>query len=188
MARVVVLGAGISGHTAAAFLRKWLGKDDEVTVVSPLPDYNWIPSNIWVGVGLLQAEQVVFPLAPVYRRHGIRFMQARAVALYPEGTETDASPSVEIEWTEEGKKGQRESIPYDFLINATGPKLNFGATEGLGPGKNSLSVCTAPHAQETARTFLDLVEQMKRGDRKRFVVGTGHGTCTCEGAAFEYTV
>ena len=32
----------------------------------------------------------------------------------------------------------------------TGPKLNFGATEGLGPDGNSLSVCTAGHAIEAA--------------------------------------
>jgi sulfide:quinone oxidoreductase len=129
MAHVVVLGAGISGHTAAAFLRKWLGKNDEVVVVSPLPHYNWIPSNIWVGVGLMKREQVVFPLSPVYARHGIVFKQARAIALHPEGTETNASPFVEIEWTLEGKKGEREQVPYDYLVNSTGPKLNFGATE-----------------------------------------------------------
>ena len=29
---------------------------------------------------------------------------------------------------------------------------------------------------------------MKRGERQRFLVGTGHGSCTCEGAAFEYVV
>jgi len=72
MSRVVVLGAGISGHTAAAFLRKWLGRDDEVIVVSPKPTYNWIPSNIWVGVGVMSPADVVFPLGPVYERHGIR--------------------------------------------------------------------------------------------------------------------
>jgi sulfide:quinone oxidoreductase len=188
MARVVILGAGISGHTAASFLRKWLGKNDDVIVVSPLSHYNWIPSNIWVGVGLLKSEQVVFPLAPVYRSHGIEFKQARALALYPEGTDADASPAVEIEWTQEGRVGQRERVTYDFLINATGPRLNFGATEGLGPGKHSLSVCTPEHAQETARVFLEQIERMKHGERKRFVVGTGHGTCTCEGAAFEYAV
>ena len=33
-----------------------------------------------------------------------------------------------------------------------------------------------------------MVERMKRGERKRFLVGVGHGGCTCEGAAFEYVV
>jgi sulfide:quinone oxidoreductase len=188
MARVVVLGAGISGHTAAAYLRKWLGKDDKVIVVSPLPNYNWIPSNIWVGVGLLEKEQVEFPLMPVYGKHGIEFKQARALAIYPEGSEGNPSPFVEIEWTLEGKAGERERVNYDFLINATGPKLNFAATEGLGPAGHSYSVCTAEHAQKTGDTFLQQIEEMKRGERKRFVVGMGHGTCTCEGAAFEYVV
>ncbi len=188
MSRVVVLGAGISGHTSAAFLRKWLGKNDEVVVVSPQADYNWIPSNIWVGVGLLRKEQVTIPLAPIYQRHSIDFKQARAVALFPQGEGQDSHPAVEIEWTLDGKRGQREKIAYDFLINATGPKLNFDATSGLGPGKNSLSVCTADHAEETSRIFLEMVERMKRGEKKRFLIGVGHGSCTCEGAAFEYVV
>lgn len=188
MARVVVLGAGVAGHTAAAFLRKWLGKKDEVVVVSPQPTYNWIPSNIWVGVGLLRKQQVTFPLAPIYARSGIDFKQARAVALYPEGADDCAHPAVEIEWTGSGKEGQREKISYDFLLNATGPKLNFEATPGLGPGKHSLSVCTADHAEDTSRVFLERVERMKRGEQQRFLVGTGHGGCTCEGTAFEYVV
>jgi sulfide:quinone oxidoreductase len=86
MSRIVVLGAGISGHTAAAFLRRWLSPNDSVTVVSPKPEYNWIPSNIWVGVGLLRPADVVVPLAPVYGRHGIEFRLARAVSLHPEGS------------------------------------------------------------------------------------------------------
>ncbi len=188
MARALVLGAGISGHTAAAFLRKWLGKNDDVTVVSPLPNYNWIPSNVWVGVGLLRPEQVRFPLTPVYRRSGITFKQAKAVSIHPQGTELSAQPCVEIEYTDTSRKGERETVPFDFLVNATGPKLNFAATEGLGPEGSSFSVCTADHAQEAAKTFLQLVEEMKRGSRKRFLIGMGHGNCTCQGAAFEYIV
>jgi sulfide:quinone oxidoreductase len=188
MSRVVVLGAGISGHTAAAFLREWLGKQDEVVVVSPQPTYNWIPSNIWVGVGLMKKENVLVPLAPIYERHGIEFKQARAVALYPEGDQAESRSFVEIEWTLDSKAGQHERVAYDFLVNATGPRLNFGATEGLGPGKNSLSVCTADHAAETAVALKEEVDRMKRGDRRRFLVGVGHGGCTCEGAALEYVV
>ncbi len=188
MARVVVLGAGIAGHTAAAFLRKWLNRRDEVVVISPQPDYNWIPSNIWVGVGLMKKRQVTFPLAPIYQRHDIEFRQARAVALWPEGDQQRSQAAVEIEWTLPTRAGERERIAYDYLVNATGPKLNFDATSGLGPGRNTLSVCTADHAEATAQVFDEMVERMKRGERKRFLAGVGHGSCTCEGAALEYVV
>ena len=188
MSRVVVLGAGVAGHTAAAFARKWLTASDEVIVVSPKPDYNWIPSNIWVGVGLMPAERVRFPLAPVYARHGIDFKQARATEIHPEGGASTAAPYLVAESTRAGHEGEREDIRYDFLINATGPKLNFGATEGLGPDGHTLSVCTDSHAVETAKHLDAAVERMKRGERQRFLVGTGHGGCTCQGAAFEYIV
>ncbi|MBL8139359.1 MAG: hypothetical protein JNL48_22230 [Acidobacteria bacterium] len=77
---------------------------------------------------------------------------------------------------------------YDFLIDATGPKLNFGATPGLGPDGHSLSVCTDAHAAATSHALDVAVERMRRGERHRFLVGTGHGACTCESAAFEYAV
>lgn len=188
MSRVVVLGAGIAGHTAAAFARRWLPSSEQVVVVSPLPTYNWIPSNIWVGVGLLRPEQVTVALAPVYERHGIDFHQARAVEIHPEGREGDPRPLVVVESTRPGSEGERGEIRYDYLINATGPKLDFGATPGLGPDGNSLSVCTETHAEQTARALDEAVARMRRGESLRFLVGTGHGSCTCEGAAFEYAV
>ena len=49
MADVVVLGAGVAGHTAALHLRRLLPKNNTVTVVTPNSQWNWIPSNIWVG-------------------------------------------------------------------------------------------------------------------------------------------
>ena len=79
MARVVVLGAGISGHTAALHLRRLLDRQHEVVVVSPNSQWNWIPSNIWVGVGRMKPSQVTFPLKPVYDKHGVDFRQAKAV-------------------------------------------------------------------------------------------------------------
>ena len=78
---------------------------------------------------------------------------------------------------------------YDFLINATGPALRFDKTEGLGPDcGHSLSVCLPQHAAQTAAALDEEVERMRRGEKRRFLVGVGHGTCTCEGAAFEYIV
>ena len=74
MARVVVLGAGVAGHTAAQVLKRKLGKKHEVVVVSPNSRYQWIPSNIWIGIGQMTDKQVTFELAPVYRKMGIRFL------------------------------------------------------------------------------------------------------------------
>jgi len=187
MTRVVILGAGISGHTAALHLHRMLGKNHEVVVVSPNANYNWIPSNIWVGVGRMKSEQVVFPLAPVYRKKHIDFRQAKAVEIWPEGQGENERGAVEIEYTLPERKGERERVEYDHLINATGPKLNFAATPGLGPdGGHSLSVCTADHARETAARFQEVIERLERGERQRLVIGVGHGMCTCEGAAFEF--
>lgn len=186
MARVVILGAGVSGHTAAQILRKELEREHEVVVVSPNRSWNWIPSNIWVGVGVMEPKDVTFELKPVYERLGITHEQARAVDIHPEGDATSSAPYVTIERTEPGKLGERATITYDYLINATGPKLNFAATPGLGPEGNSLSVCTFGHAEQTAQALKAAIERMRAGENLTFVVGTGHGLCTCEGAAFEY--
>jgi len=187
MARILVLGAGISGHTAALHLRRSLGKAHEVVVVSPMADWNWIPSNIWVGVGRMPANQVTFPLAPVYAKKGIDFRQAKAVALRPEGDLEGHGPCVDIVYTDTARSGQAERLEYDYLINATGPKLNFAATPGLGPDGNSLSVCTPGHAEHAAAAFAEVIRKLQDGQEQTLVIGVGHGACTCEGAAFEYT-
>jgi len=186
MARVVVLGAGISGHTASLHLRRRLGKEHEVVVVSPNSKWNWIPSNIWVGVGKMTTEQVTFPLAPIYRRQHITFHQALAVAIHPEGDDAHTSPYVDITYTDPARSGQHGELTYDYLINATGPKLNFAATPGLGPDGHTVSVCTPGHAVAAAAQLGDVIARLRAGQRQTLVVGVGHGTCTCEGAAFEY--
>ncbi len=188
MARVVVLGAGVSGHTAALYLKKRLGKAHDVVVVSPNSSYNWIPSNIWVGVGKMTTADVVFPLAPIYKKKGIEFVQAKAFALWPEGDSDDGQPAVEVEYTSAEKAGQTEKLRYDYVVNATGPKLNFAATPGLGPdGGHTVSVCTPSHATEASAKLDDVIKAAKSGKTQKVVIGVGHGTCTCEGAAFEYT-
>ena len=49
-------------------------------------------------------------------------------------------------------------------------------------------MCTPEHAVQASAALDEAVQRMRRGQRQRFLVGVGHGTCTCEGAAFEYIV
>jgi len=190
MARLIVLGGGVAGHTTATFAAKWLGSSHEVMVVTPNAKWNWIPSNIWVGVGELTKEDVTFDLAPVYKKGGITYKQAKATEIHPEGKEGSDKPYVVIEHTSPSKAGEIEEVEYDYLVNATGPKLNFGATPGLGEGSNlgehTVSVCTADHAEHAAHELKKIFDAAKNGTRQKLLIGTGHGMCTCQGAAFEY--
>ncbi len=188
MARVVVLGGGVAGHTTAQYLRKWLNKTHEVVVVTPNSQWNWIPSNIWVGVGQMDQKEVLFDLAPVYAKVGITYIQAKGMTIHPEGSGENSKNFVTVEHTSVERAGEQEDVTYDYLVNATGPKLNFAATEGLGPDIGfTVSVCTAAHAKHAADELEKIIEALKKGETKRILIGTGHGMCTCQGAAFEYT-
>jgi sulfide:quinone oxidoreductase len=188
MSKIVILGAGISGHTAAAHLRRKLGKEHEVLVVSPNRNYQWVPSNIWVGIGRMKAEQLIFPLEPLYKKKGIGYKQAKVVSFHPEGNKTESKPFVSVEYVFGEKQGTQENITYDYLINATGPKLAFDMTEGLNPGTNkAYSVCTYDHAEHAWQGLKELIDQLKNSDKKaKILIGTGHAKATCQGAAFEY--
>lgn len=186
MAKLLILGGGVAGQTAALHAKKQLGSKHDVIVVTPNSNWNWIPSNIWVGVGFMKKEEVIFPLEPVYKKTGIVYHQAKALSINPEGDSNTKTPYVTIEYTSDEKKGILEKVHYDYLINATGPKLKFEATKGLGPEYYSHSVCTASHAEEASQALAEMISAMKKGDKKTIVIGTGHGNCTCQGAAFEY--
>ncbi|WP_417196072.1 NAD(P)/FAD-dependent oxidoreductase [Bizionia sp.] len=187
MAKIVILGAGISGHVAAAHLRRKLSKDHEVVVVSPNSNYQWIPSNIWVGIGRMKSKEILFPLEPLYKKKNIDYIQAKAITFHPEGDSTENKPYVMVEYVVGDKKGQHEKVTYDYLINGTGPKLNFEATEGLIPGKNkAYSVCTYTHADHAWEGLKALIQEMKQGKKAKILIGTGHAKSTCQGAAFEY--
>jgi len=187
MSKIVVLGAGISGHVAATHLRRKLGKEHEIVMVSPNSNYQWIPSNIWVGIGRMKPESILFPLEPLYKKKKIDYKQAKAVSFHPEGDSTIDAPFVLIDYVAGDKKGQQEKVTYNYLINATGPKLNFEATPGLSPGTNkAYSVCTYTHATEAWHALDALIQQMKNGKEVKILIGTGHANSTCQGAAFEY--
>jgi sulfide:quinone oxidoreductase len=186
MAKILILGAGISGHTAAAYLSRKLGKKHEIIIVSPNEYYHWIPSNIWVGVGRMTAEQIRFKLQPVYDKWSVTYLRAKAVNFYPEGDTSTEKSFVQVEYVTGEKTGQIENVEYDFLINATGPKLNFEATPGLMQDGNSVSVCSYSHAEEAYERLKEVMQKMEKGQRQKILIGTGHGSATCQGAAFEY--
>lgn len=181
MAKIVVVGAGFAGHTAALYLGNRLGKQHQVTVVNRYDYFGFVPSWVWVGVGHMAPEKTTFKLKPVYDRMHVNFVAGKATEIHPDTG--DQYIVVEKE------NGETARLDYDYLIVATGPKLNFEATPGLGPkAGNTHSICTLPHAIEARDQYKKVVQQLKRGEKVRIVIGTGHGGATCQGAGFEYLI
>jgi sulfide:quinone oxidoreductase len=178
MARVVIIGAGFAGHTAALYLGAKLGKQHSITVVNRYDYFGFVPSWVWVGVGHMRPEQTTIPLKSVYDRMHVGLIQ---------GSVTTVHPDERYVLVERRDRSAPERLDYDYLLIATGPKLNFAATPGLGPSAgNTVSICTLDHAIAARDVYLERVRRLERGERLRFVVGTGHPGATCQGAALEY--
>ena len=178
MAKVVIIGAGFAGHTAALYLGEALGRDHEITVINRYEYFYYVPSWVWVGIGRMTVDKTRFLLKPVYDKMHVRFVQ---------GAATEVHPDDRYVLVEAADDGQQLQIPYDYLLIATGPKLNYEATEGLGPKYGyTQSICTAPHAEASRDAYFAQLERMKKGEKVKFVIGTGHPGATCQGAAFEY--
>lgn len=165
--RVVVLGSSFAGMTAALEIRRHLDERDEVVVLDPRSDFTFIPSLIWLPFGLRAAKDVTFPLAPIYARKGVRFVNEAAARIDP-----DARTVV----TTSG-----EEIAYDSLIVATGPRLAFEKVPGLGPHDGyTQSVCNLDHALLAGEAWQRFLK-----DPGPAVIGTAQGG-SCFGASYEF--
>jgi sulfide:quinone oxidoreductase len=179
MAKICVIGAGFAGHTAALYLGDKLGKGHEVTVINRSEKFVYIPSLVWVGIDRMDVAKTMFDLPGVYKKFNVRFIAGQATEVHPDDQYVMAVPSA--------PDAEPVRIDYDFLLVATGPKLDFEATPGLGPQVgNTWSICSPPHALEAKEHYLAAVERMLKGEKQRIVIGTGHGAATCQGAALEY--
>jgi sulfide:quinone oxidoreductase len=178
MAKIAIIGAGFAGHTAALYLGDKLGKTHEITVINRYDFFGYIPSWVWVGIGTMKPEQTTFKLKPVYDKFNIRFIEGKATEIHPDDNYIVVEPKNPSDPTQVG---------YDYLLIATGPKLNFANTEGLGPDAgNTYSICTLPHAVQARDKYLEMVARMEQGENIKMVIGTGHAGATCQGAVVEY--
>ena len=145
MADVVVLGAGLGGTLMAYELVPQLRDGDTLTLISEGTRYHFVPSNPWVAIGWRKREEIEIDLESVMRRKNIRLLPQGAARVVPE------------ENCVEMKDGT--SVPYDYLVIATGPDLAFDEIEGFGPKANTQSICNVDHAEHAWHAFEDFCKK-----------------------------
>ena len=133
-ARIVIAGAGAAGLSAAAQLAGRLDGAD-ITIFDARKDHYYQPGFTLVAAGLKPMEYTVSATAD-YVPSGVKWIP-EAIAEF--------DPTSNKVVTEKGR-----AVPYDFLIVATGLKLDFAGIEGMDVnliGKNGLG---CPYAGPTA--------------------------------------
>lgn len=173
MAHIVIMGAGIGGMPAAYELREMLPKEHHITVVNSTDYFQFVPSNPWVAVGWREREAVTLPIAPYLARKKIGFIGKAVTHIDAEASQLTLLDG--------------QTLNYDYLLIATGPKLAFDEVPGAGPVKSgggglTHSICHVDHAQAF---FADYQEFLKNPGP--IVVGAMPGA-SCFGPAYEFTM
>lgn len=129
--RVVVVGAGFGGATAARYVRILSGGRIDVTLVDQHAALVSCPVSNRVLAGQARLEQLSFGYDALRQAHGIRFVQGSVTAIDAERRR--------IAVTDNG--GRDERLPYDRLIVAPGIDFIYDAYPMLARAQRQI-----PHA------------------------------------------
>jgi sulfide:quinone oxidoreductase len=163
----MILGAGTGGMPAAYEMRETLGEQHEITVINASDQFQFVPSNPWVGVGWRRREDITFPIAPYLERRGIKFIAQAVTNIEPEQNRLTLANG--------------GSANYDYLVICTGPKLAFDEVPGAGPHDGyTHSVCTVEHAEKAYLGYQELLSEPGP-----VIIGS-MAEASCFGPAYEF--
>lgn len=139
--RVVVVGAGYGGATAAKYVRMLSGGRIEVVLVDQNPDFISCPVSNRVLGGQRTLEQLTFGYGPLQQHHGVNFMRGRVTAI-------DADKSRIV-------MEDRQKLPYERLIVAPGIDFIYDAFPQLAAAQDQI-----PHAWKAGPQTRNLQRQL----------------------------
>jgi NADPH-dependent 2,4-dienoyl-CoA reductase/sulfur reductase-like enzyme len=115
--KVVVIGGGYAGATAAKYIRMWSDYGIQVTLVEPNPSFISCPiSNLVIGGSKTMAD-ITTPYDNLVKRHGVQMVQDRATSI-------DADKRVV-------KLAGGAELTYDRLIVSPGVDFMWDSLPGM---------------------------------------------------------
>src|SRR5918995_4215596 len=106
--RVVIVGGGFAGHSAARSLAKRIGDAAEIVLINPTDYFLYLPLLPEVAAGVLDPRRVTVPLAATLP--GVRVVLGEVDAI-----DLDKN---RVGWTD--PEGGRGELGYDRLVLAVG--------------------------------------------------------------------
>jgi sulfide:quinone oxidoreductase len=162
-ARVVVLGGGVGGTLAANLLAKELGRDATLTVVDGTGMHVYQPGFLYVALGHANAFWLARDERTLLRKE-VDLVVDQATKIDP------ARQTVEL--------AHGGTLPYDYLVLATGSRLDRDAVPGYGDTHDFYSFEGA----------LRLREELRRFTGGRILVGVAGIPYKCPPAPVEFVL
>ena len=166
MAHIVILGAGTGGMPAAYEMKAAVGKKHEVTVINERDYFQFVPSNPWVAVGWRDRKDITLPIEKYLSKKKINFIAQRVDNIDAENSKLSLANG--------------DTVDYDYLIIATGPRLAFEEVEGSGPEGFTESICVTDHAEKAWANYQKLL------DKPGPIVIGAMPFASCFGPAYEF--
>lgn len=146
--KVVILGSGFAGYTAAKKLDKKLF---DVSIVSPRNYFLFTPLLTSTCVGTIEARSIIEPVRSI--KHLKSFYLARCQEIDFENQVVKA---------EAVRDSRKLEIPYDHLIIAVGAKNNTFGIPGVA--EHSHAIRDIPNANAVRNQLLELLETAANGE------------------------
>ena len=146
--RIVVVGGGTGGMAVVSALDQLPGRERfEITLVEPAEYHYYQPQWTMVGAGLYPREVTRRPMAALVPST-INWINEACTEFLPHGNHL---------LTLSGKR-----VDYDYLIVATGLKLDWDKIEGLQGNLGKHGICSNYSYDSVASTW-DNIRNLKRG-------------------------
>jgi sulfide:quinone oxidoreductase len=183
--KILIVGGGLAGMSTAARLTNALSNPD-ITVVEPEAlSVSYQPGQTFVASGVWDESDIAYKRDD-FVPSGVKLVNDKVVEFDPANNQV--------------KTAKGETISYDFMIVATGLKLDFGRIKGLeeageayatGDNAKLLSVlgdsgvCSLYTAQGATKTWEQMqkyIAQAKSGKQTKFVYTHPNTPIKCGGA------
>ncbi|MCH8497368.1 MAG: FAD-dependent oxidoreductase [Marinobacter sp.] len=148
-ARIVIVGAGAAGISLASRLTKAI-RNPDITIIDAREAHYYQPGLTLVAVGAWKDVNKLVDKNERYLPRSVKWVKESVAAFDPDHNRV---------FTHSGT-----SVPYDYLLVATGVEIRFDLVDGLNPnliGQHGIACVydTPEHGAATARVINELVER-----------------------------
>ncbi len=173
--RIIVIGGGFAG---ISFIKKLKGVNVQIVLFDRHNYHTFQPLLYQVSTGGLEPDSIAYPLRKIFRKHtDFHFRMAEVEHINTK--ENIISTTV-------------GSLPYDYLVIATGTRTNYFGNENIA--NNSMPMKTVPQALNIRSLILQNIEDADRAttesERLRYlnfvIAGAGPTGVELAGALAEF--